>query len=375
MIPFGDLRKQYLSIKKEINQAIKNVLEKGWFVLGKEVEKFEKEFAKYCRVKHGVGTGSGFTAIQIALMALDIGSGDEVITAPNSAMATSLAISAVKAKPVFVDINPETYNIDVFKIEEKINKKTKAILPVHLFGQTAQMDMIKQLAKKYNLKVIEDACQAHGAKYRSKKAGSLGDISCFSFYPSKNLGAYGDGGMIVTNSKKIAEKVKRLRNYGQGERYVFLERGLNSRLDELQAAILRVKLKYLDKWNQERRKLAGWYHKYLSGSSLILPQEQKNCFHIYHLYVVRSKQRDRLQRYLSDNGIQTLIHYPRVNYLEKAYRDLEIKKGACPVAEKLSQEIFSLPIYPELTKRQIERIAKAILDYENSFSQTARPKR
>lgn len=360
MIYFGDLKKQYLSIKKDIDRSIAKTLNSGWFILGQEVKKFEKEFAKYCGTKYAIGVGNGLEALQIALMSLNIGPGDEVITAPNSAMATSLAISAVGAKPVFVDINPNSYNIDPVKIEKKITKKTKAILLVHLFGQSAQMDAINKIAKKHNLKVVEDVCQAHGAKYKSKRTGSLGDVGCFSFYPSKNLGAYGDGGMIITSDQKVFQQARKLRDYGQKERNIFLEKGLNSRLDEIQAAILRVKLKHLDKWNKKRRTLAKLYDKYLANCDIIIPRQSKNCFHIYHLYVIQTKNRDKLQKYLARQGIQAVIHYPKPIYLQKAYKDLKLKKGTCPVAEKLSQEILSLPIYPELTENQVKKISQAI---------------
>ncbi len=363
MIPFGNLKKQYLSIQKEIDFVIKQILNKGWFILGENVEKFEKEFAEYCGVKYGIGVANGVEAIQITLMSLGIGEGDEVITVANSCSATALGIYLSGAKPVYVDINLDSYNIDVSKIEEKIIKKTKAILPVHLYGQVAQMDSISKIAKKYKLKVVEDACQAHGAEYKNRKAGSLGDAGCFSFYPSKNLGAYGDGGMIVTDNKRLAEKLKRLRNYGKDKKGEFLEKGINSRLDELQAAILRIKLKYLDKWIKQRRYLADLYNNYLKNSVMILPKENKDSFHNYHLYVIRSKKRNQLMNFLKKKGIQTAIHYPKVTYLEKAYQDSKFKKGICPIAEKYSQEILSLPIYPELTNQEIKIISKTILKF------------
>jgi len=363
MIPFGDLKKNYLSIQKEIDKAIKKVLGKGWYILGSEVKEFEKEFSNYCGVKYGIGVANGMEALQISLNVLNIGAGDEVITVPNSAMATSLAIIRSGAKPVFVDINQDSYNIDIPQIEGKITKRTKAILLVHLFGQMAEMDSINKIAKKHNLKVIEDACQAHGSEYMNKRSGSWGDVGCFSFYPSKNLGAYGDGGMIVTNNAKVAEQAIILRNYGKKTRYNFYKKGINSRLDEIQAAILRVKLKHLDKWNKKRREIAGWYNYFLTDSPVIIPEEQKKCFHIYHLYVIKSEKRDKLKEFLDKNNVGTEIHYPKVNYLEKAYSDLKIRKGTCPVAEKTSKIILSLPMYPELTRKEIKKISQLILSF------------
>lgn len=363
-IPFGDLKRQYLAIKEEVDAAIGSVFQSGRFILGENVERFEAEFAAYCGVKYGVGVANGMEALQIALMGLGIGQGDEVITAPNSAMATSLAILAIGAKPVFVDVEPISYNIDVTKIEEKITSRTKAILPVHLFGQAGEMETINKIARTYNLKVIEDACQAHGAGYKGQKVGSLGDAGCFSFYPSKNLGGYGDGGMMVTNNSELAERARRIRNYGQESRYNFTEKGLNSRLDELQAAILRVKLRYLDEGNNLRRELAKLYHHHLAHSKVVAPQEAPGNYHVFHLYVVRAAERDKLQKHLEQRGIQTLIHYPRVNYLEKAYIDLGIEPGSCPIAEKLSGEILSLPFYPELEFVEIKKIIDAILSFE-----------
>ena len=363
MINFGDLRRNYLSINEEIDKSIQKVLQKGWFVLGSEVQEFEKKFAKYCGVKYGVGVANGVEAIQIALMSLSIGEGDEVITVANSCPATALGIRLSGANPVYVDIDPESYNIDVSKIEKLINKKTKAILPVHLYGQIAQMDRINKIAKKFGLKVIEDSCQAHGAMYKDKKSGNLSNIGCFSFYPSKNLGAYGDGGMIVTNNSKLAEKCISLRNYGKNEKGEFKEKGINSRLDELQAAVLNVKLKYLDKWIEKRKHLANLYNKYLNNSSIIIPKEDKDCFHSYHLYVIRYKDRNGLRNYLKEQRIGTAIHYPEVIYLEKAYQDKNYKKGSCPIAERTNKEIISLPMYPELKDSEIKKISKTILNY------------
>ncbi len=360
MIPFVNLKKQYYSIKDQIDKAIKEVLEGGWFILGQNVNEFEKEFASYCGVKFGVGVGSGTEALHLALLAYGIGQGDEVITVPNTAVPTICAISSANAKPVFVDIEPDTYSIDVSKIEEKITHKTKAILPVHLYGHPADMDPIMEIAKKYSLKVIEDASHAHGAEYKSKKVGSIGNIGCFSFYPTKNLGAYGDGGIVITNDEKIAETIRLLRNYGQIKRDRYLIKGYDSRLDEIQATILRVKLKKLDRWNELRRRNAKVYSQLLDKDQLNLPLEKDYAKHSYYLYVIRYKFRDKLQRFLKSKGIETLIHYPIPVYLQKAYKDLGYKRGDFPVAEKCASEIISLPIDSTLKEHQIETVAKTI---------------
>lgn len=364
-ITFGNLKKQYFSVKKEINQAVSRTLKSGWFILGKEVESFEKEFADYSGVKYGVGVANGLEALQISLMALGVGRGDEVITTPLTAMATSLAIIHAGARPVFVDIDPINYNLDAKKIEKAITKKTKAILPVHLYGQMADMASIMKIAERNHLLVLEDCAQAHGAEYKGEKAGSFGDCGAFSFYPSKNLGAFGDGGCVVTNDKKIADKIRALRDYGQQGRYNHIYLGFNSRLDELQAAILKVKLKHLDNWNDRRRQLAKIYNQLLSEAEVVQPVELKGYFHIYHLYVVRSKERDRLVKYLFKNGIQAGIHYPKVIYRQKAYEYFSKKICNCPIAEKYCQEIVSLPLYPELTDAQVKRICKLIKFFLN----------
>lgn len=356
-ISFIDFKREHCEIGQEVQEAIKRVLKSGWYILGNEVLELEKEFAAYCGVKYAIGVANGMESLEIALKILGIGKGDEVITASNSAAATALAISNVGANPVFVDIDPVSYNLDPRKIIPKITKKTKAILPVHLFGQAAEMDEILKIAKKYNLKVIEDACQAHGALYKGKKVGSFGDIGCFSFYPTKNLGAYGDGGMLLSNDKGAAEQAKMMRNYGQSDRYHHLIKGLNSRLDELQAAILRVKLKYLDEWNKKRRYFADLYNKRLKTIREIeLPRESTGNYHIYHLYVIRTKGREKLQRYLKAKDVQTLIHYPLPIYQQEAYRELKFKKNTCPIAESYSEQIFSLPLYPQLKEKEAEKI-------------------
>ena len=359
MIPISDTKSQYLSIKKEIDAAIQQVLDSSWFILGENVAAFEKEFADYLGAKHAIGVSSGTEAIHLALRACGIQSGDEVITVPNTAVPTVCGITSAGAKPVFVDIDPENYNMDPGQIEDKMTPRTKAILPVHLYGQAADMEPILKIAKKRKLKVIEDACQAHGAEYKGKKAGTLGDAGCFSFYPSKNLGAYGDGGMVVTNDEGIAEKVHMLRNYGQKDRYHHYLKGFNSRLDEIQAAILRVKLRHLDAWNRKRKELAKLYNSLLRDA-VKTPTEKSYAGHIYHLYVIRTGKRDELQKFLKEKEIGTNIHYPIPIHLQEAYQDLEYKRGDFPTAEDCALNILSLPLFPELSEEQVNSVAKAI---------------
>lgn len=362
-IPIIDPKRQYYPIKEEIVKAVEKVLESGRFILGENVKAFEKEFSSYCGAKFGIGVASGTDALQLALRACDIGANDEVITVSNTAFPTAVAISYTSARPVFVDVD-QTYTIDVFKIEDKITGKTKAILPVHLYGQPADMDPLIELAEKHDLKVIEDACQAHGAEYNGKKVGSLGDIGCFSFYPTKNLGAYGDGGMVITNDEKIAEKLRLLRNYGQTKRYCHEIKGYTSRLDEIQAAVLRVKLKKLETWNNARRDNAKLYSKLLK-KEIVTPIERQNCKHVFYLYVIRARRRDELQEWLKTNRISTDIHYPTPIHLQEAYSDLGIGKGSLPVTEQFAGQIMSLPIYPELTKEEILRVADVINNFVN----------
>jgi dTDP-4-amino-4,6-dideoxygalactose transaminase len=362
MIPFSELKTQYENIKSEIQDAFEQVFDSSWFILGKNVESLEQEFASYCQARYGIGVGSGTEALHLALLACDIQPGDEVITVANTAVPTISAISFAQATPVFVDIDPESYTMNPKLIEAKITEKTRVILPVHLYGQPADMRPILKLAKKYNLKVIEDACQAHGAEYDGKKAGALGDLGCFSFYPSKNLGAYGDGGMVVTNDHELAERVWMLRSYGQRKRYYHDIKGFNSRLDELQAAFLRKKLKHLNKWNERRRQLAQIYNDNLC-KNVIKPIEKDYAYHIYHLYVIRCQQREELQKFLMENEIQTLIHYPVPIHLQQAYLDLNIKPGALPITEKYAAEIVSLPMYPELKDDDVFYVADKINDF------------
>jgi dTDP-4-amino-4,6-dideoxygalactose transaminase len=347
----------------ELDEAIRSVLDSGWFVLGKNVSAFESEFAAYCGAAFAIGVGNGTDALQLALMACDIGPGAEVITAPNSATFTALAISAVGAKPVFVDIHPDTYNMDPQKLEAALGSHTKAIMPVHLYGQPADMDPVLAVARKHNLFVIEDAAQAHGALYRGQPVGTLGDIGCFSFYPSKNLGAFGDGGIVTTNRPQVADKVRMLRHGGQKSRYDHQLLGINSRLDELQAAVLRVKLPYLDKWNDRRRHIAALYTALLGDSKVEPPLEMPHSKHVYHLYVIRCQDRKGLQRYLAEHGVETAIHYPTPIHLQGAYRWLNLTRGAFPFAERYAEEVLSLPVYPELTDTKVREIANYIRDW------------
>ncbi len=360
MIEFLSLKEQYAKIKPEIDEAIKRVIERQWFILGPELEQFEKEFAEFCNAKYAVGVNSGTDAISIALHARNIGFGDEVITAPNTAIPTAAAIIDVGATPVFVDIEEQTYNMDTSKIEAKITARTKAIIPVHLYGNPCLMDEIISIAKKYNLVIIEDACQAHGAKYKNQFVGTFGDFGCFSFYPSKNLGGYGDGGIILCKTKEDYELLKRLRFYGQSTRYVCEHHGRNSRLDELQAAVLRVKLKHLNEWNSVRRKIADLYTSLIKNNDVVLPTQTNDGEHVFHLFVIRSSKRDILKKYLEEKGIKTEIHYPIPLHLQKGFEFLNLKEGSYPVAEKVMKEILSIPLYPELSDEQIKEVADKI---------------
>jgi dTDP-4-amino-4,6-dideoxygalactose transaminase len=363
-IPLVDLVRQYHSIKEEIDEAILRVLESGSFILGENVKLFEKEFASYCGVKYGIGVASGSDALMLSLRALGISRGDEVITVANTFVSTVDAILHCQAKPILVDIDPETYTIDTSKIEERITSKTKAIIPVHLYGHPADMDPIIEIAEKHGLYIVEDACQAHGAEYKGKRVGSFGDVACFSFYPSKNLGAFGDGGIVVTNSEEIATKIEMLRNYGQKEKYRHVLVGYNSRLDELQAAILRVKLKYLDRWNEMRRKNARHYDELLENVSEVkTPIEKKWAKHVYYIYVIRCENRDELRAWLNSKGVSTGIHYPTPIHLQEAYRDLNYSEGSFKIAEKYADEILSLPMFPELTRDEIGFISKCIFEF------------
>jgi len=355
-IPLVDLKAQYLSIKDEIDAAIADVIDHTAFIGGEQVQLFEEEFAAFCDVKHAVGVGNGTDALELALSGCGIGRGDEVITVADTFAATAEAIVFRGAHPVLVDCDPRTYNIDVGKIEECITERTRAIMPVHLYGQPADMDPILELARQYNLRVIEDAAQAHGARYRGRVVGSLGDVACFSFYPSKNLGAYGDAGAVATDNEEIASRVALLRDHGASEKYVHEVVGCNSRLDGIQAAVLRVKLRHLPAWNAARRERVGWYNELLSDLDVVTPYEPEWSEAVYHLYVIRVAQRDLVRQRLQEVGIATGIHYPIPLHLQPAFRYLGYKESDFETTEACAGEILSLPIYAELTREQVEGI-------------------
>jgi dTDP-4-amino-4,6-dideoxygalactose transaminase len=356
MIPFVDLKAQYHSIKTEINFAIANVLESSQFVLGNEVAAFEEEFAAYCQAQYAVGVNSGTSALHLALLAVGIGPGDEVVTVPFTFVATVAAICYTGAKPVFIDIEPGSFTMDVTQLEKAITKRTKAILPVHLYGQPTDMDPISEIARRYKLKVVEDAAQAHGAEYKGKRVGGLGDLGCFSFYPGKNLGAYGEGGMVVTNNPDYARTIRMLRDWGQERKYYHDLKGYNYRLDGMQGAVLRVKLRNLETWTEARRKHATQYNQLLKNSGVQTPQEKDYARHVYHIYAIRTSQREALQKALNKQRIQTGIHYPIPVHLLKAHADLGHKRGDFPYSEQAANEVLSLPMYAELSQEQIEKV-------------------
>ncbi|MDY6844120.1 MAG: DegT/DnrJ/EryC1/StrS family aminotransferase [Thermodesulfobacteriota bacterium] len=362
VIPLVELKKQYRSIEKEINSAIMQVLQDTNFVLGHQVEKLEKEVSKYCNARYAVGVASGTDALVLSLVACDIGRGDEVITTPFTFIATAEAIIRVGAKPVFCDIDEVTYNISLERIKEKITPSTKALLLVHLYGLPCDMDEILSLAKEYNLKVVEDCAQAFGAEYRDNRVGSLGDVGCFSFFPSKNLGAYGDGGMVVTSDETIAQKISLLRNHGSRTSYYYSAHGFNSRLDTLQAAILLVKLNYVDEWIKMRRKNAAFYNKLLAHDDIITPTVPDYMYHCFNYYTVRlKKNRDLVQQNLTSHGVAHAVYYPLCLHLQEIYKDIGYKPGDFPVAEKMQDEVLSLPMYAELAYEEIEEIGKVII--------------
>jgi len=358
-VKFFDPLRQYISIENEINDAISSVLNGGKYILAENVESFERELAQYLGVKYAVGVASGTEAIQLALMSLGVGRGDEVITVPNTAVPTVSAVSLAGATPVLCDIDPLTLTIDVEKVKDRISKNTRAILPVHLYGIPVDMNRLLAIAENMGIPIIEDACQAHGASIDGKKVGGFGTLGCFSFYPTKNLGCYGDGGAVVTDDEDLYDKLKLLRNYGQRDRYVHEIKGLNSRLDELQAAVLRVKLKKLNEWNLQRIKLAGYYDELILNKDVVKLPRVDGFTNVYHLYVIRHPRRDELMQYLAKNGVQTLIHYPIPIHLQRSYAELGAK-GDFPVSEKACNEVLSLPLYPELKEAELEYISDLI---------------
>lgn len=361
IVPMVDLKRQFQGIKEEIFQVVTEIFGSGQYILGPKVSEFEGKVADYLGVYEAIGVASCTDALHLSLKGFDIKEGDEVITSPFTFFATVEAILYTGAKPVFVDIEPDTFNLNIDQIEPKITDKTKAILPVHLFGHMADMDKISKTAVRYGLKVIEDCAQSFGAELNGRKAGSFGDAGCFSFYPSKNLGGYGDGGIIVLNNSKVAKVIRNLRNHGSRESYIHERVGFNSRLDEIQAGILLVKLKYIEEYNKHRRRKAALYTELLSDK-VRCPIEQEGVYHVYHQYTIRSPERNEIQKRLREKGISSVIYYPLPLHLQEAIRFLGYKKGDFPVAEKASQEVLSLPIYPELKESVIEEIAEIIRD-------------
>jgi dTDP-4-amino-4,6-dideoxygalactose transaminase len=360
-IPFLDLKAINLRHTQDYQNALARVLDSGWLVLGQECATFESDFADYCESKHCIGVGNGLDALHLILKAMDIGAGDEVIVPSNTYIATWLAASYTGAIPVPVEPLLDTYNIDVTKIECAITPHTKAIMVVHLYGQATDMDPVIEIAKKHNLKVIEDCAQAHGSCYKGKKVGSLGDAAGFSFYPGKNLGALGDGGAVTTDDDELAERIRTLRNYGSSVKYHNKEKGFNSRLDELQAAFLQVKLQLLDADNERRSQVAAYYNLALSGvEGLVLPSEPEFNHSVWHLYIVRTEQRDELQQFLQQHGVGTMIHYPIPPHLQEAYSELNLREGSLPISEKIHQTVLSLPIGPTMTDKQISDISNTV---------------
>lgn len=360
IIPWFNLNRQHIILEKELEKAVKAVFKHCNFRMGEEVKKFEEAFARYCGTKYCIGVGSGYDAILLSLEALGVGPGDEVITVPNTFISTVTPILRLGAKPVFVDINHKTHQIDVEELQKVITQKTKVILPVHLYGIPCQMDEIMQIAKKYSLYVVEDACQAHGSAFKGKKCGSFGSLGAFSFYPAKNIGAPGEGGAVVTNSKQLYQKVWLLHNMGERQRYKHEFVGYNSHLDTTIAAVLLIKLKYLEGWNEKRRKLAKLYKNLLLDLPIILPSEDKNGKLNFYVYVIRTNKREKLMQFLKNNGVSSTIHYPIPLHLQKALKKLGYKKGDFPVTEKLSKEILSLPMFPELTEKEVRYVCTVI---------------
>jgi dTDP-4-amino-4,6-dideoxygalactose transaminase len=365
-IPFGNLKLDYAAHKPSIDAAIRNVLERGWFVLGEAGRAFEAAFADYCGIPFAIGVGSGTEALHLALVAIGIQSGDEIITVSNTCVPTLSAISFSGATPILVDIDPQTQTMNPWQIVERLTPRTKAILPVHLYGQCADMDPILEIAGKHGLRVVEDCAQAHGARYKGRMAGSMGDAGCYSFYPSKNLGAYGDAGMIICRDPMLAERLQMIRNYGENQRYHHVVKGFNSRLDELQASILLAKLPALDTANARRRQIASAYTERLSNLDwIVCPKEAPGRQHAYHLYVIRVPNRSAFQRHLADRGVSTLIHYPLPIHRQQSYCECLNQAEFLPITDEQAEEIVSLPIYPELTDEQVERVIEAVESFSD----------
>lgn len=363
-VPFLDLKAPYLELKSELDSAYQRVMESGWFILGEELNAFEDDFAAYCGVKHCIGVGNGLDALHLVLRALKIGEGDEVIVPANTFIATWLAVSYAGATPVPVEPDPKTYNLDPNCVEAAITSKTKAIMPVHLYGQPADMDAIMDIANRRNFQVIEDAAQAHGAFYRGRRCGNLAHTAGFSFYPGKNLGALGDAGAIVTDDDKLAEQVRELRNYGSKRKYYHAVKGYNSRLDEFLAAFLRAKLRHLDEWNKRRERIASYYLRNLAGlPDLVLPFVPDWAVPVWHIFPVQYPKREELQQYLKDKGVDTLIHYPVPPHLSEAYADLRIPAGRFPITEKIAESELSLPIGPHMSLEEVEYVVTAIQEF------------
>src|SRR5580698_1652320 len=370
-VPYLDLKAQYQSIKPEIDAAIARVLESCQFVLGPEVTSFEQEFATYCGAAECIALNSGTSALHLALLAAGVGPGDEVITVPFTFVASVSAVTYAGARPVLVDIDPRSFTMDPAAIEAAITPRTKAILPVHLYGQSADMDPIMEVARRHGLVVIEDAAQAHGAKYKGRPVGSIGDIACFSFYPGKNLGAYGEGGAVTTSNAEYANTIRMLRDWGQDRKYHHLLRGFNYRMEGFQGAILRVKLRHLDRWTEARRAVVRQYDELLSDSVVETPAEMPWARHVYHVYTLRVEDRDGLHAALQADGIQTGIHYPVPAHLQPAYADLGYGRGAFPRSEKASEQVLSLPLYPELSPQAVIEVAGAVRKAVANRTQTA----
>lgn len=360
-VPFLDLKSHHLPFRGEISRAIEEVIDNNAFAGGPFVDRFEEEFAAYCGARHSAGVGSGTEALWLALLALGVKAGDEVITVPNTFIATAEAITYCGAKPVFVDVDERTYEMNPDALEQAVTSRTKAIIPVHLFGQPADMDPILEFARKHGLHVIEDAAQAHGAEYKGRRVGTLGDVACFSFYPGKNLGAFGEGGAVVTDNTELDEKIKILRDHGQAKKYIHSKVGWNCRMDGIQAAVLSIKLRHLDRNNELRHSHALQYDRALEGiEGIIIPARPDDILHVYHIYAIRLRERDEVMKFLASRGIACGIHYPVPLHLQDAYEDLGYEVGAFPVAEKCAREFISLPMFPELTSEQVSAVVQAV---------------